>query len=157
MPQPVMLKKPKLNSSMKTYKTFQSRHPKKMSFSLQGTGMKKQEVKKYLKQQANLVLEYRMMQGKGYQSSARRTHWSQQTPSSNNTREDYTHVHHQTVNTEIRLSIFFKPKMDKLYQFISVQSLSCVRLFATHESQHARPPCPSPTPGVDPNPCPLSQ
>ena len=27
----------------------------------------------------------------------------------------------------------------------SVQSLSRVRLFATHESQHARPPCPSPT------------
>ena len=26
-----------------------------------------------------------------------------------------------------------------------------------HESQHARPPFPSPTPGVHPNPCPLSQ
>ena len=26
-----------------------------------------------------------------------------------------------------------------------------------HESQHARPPCPSPTPGVHPNPCPSSQ
>ena len=26
-----------------------------------------------------------------------------------------------------------------------------------HESQHARPPCPSPTPGVCPNSCPLSQ
>ena len=25
-----------------------------------------------------------------------------------------------------------------------------------HEPQHARPPCPSPTPGVHPNPCPLS-
>ena len=25
-----------------------------------------------------------------------------------------------------------------------------------HELQHARPPCPSPTPGVHPNPCPLS-
>ena len=25
------------------------------------------------------------------------------------------------------------------------------------EPQHARPPCPSPTPGVHPNPCPLSQ
>ena len=24
-----------------------------------------------------------------------------------------------------------------------------------HESQHARPPCPSPTPGVHPDPCPL--
>ena len=26
-----------------------------------------------------------------------------------------------------------------------------------HEPQRARPPCPSPTPGVHPNPCPLSQ
>ena len=26
-----------------------------------------------------------------------------------------------------------------------------------HESQHTRPPCPSPTPGVQPNPCPSSQ
>ena len=26
-----------------------------------------------------------------------------------------------------------------------------------HESQHTRPPCPSPIPGVHPNPCPLSQ
>ena len=26
-----------------------------------------------------------------------------------------------------------------------------------HELQHARPPCPSPTPGVHPNPCPLNQ
>ena len=26
-----------------------------------------------------------------------------------------------------------------------------------HEPQHARPPCPSPTPGVHPNSCPLSQ
>ena len=26
-----------------------------------------------------------------------------------------------------------------------------------HELQHARPPCPSPTPGVYPNPCPSSQ
>ena len=25
-----------------------------------------------------------------------------------------------------------------------------------HELQHTRPPCPSPTPGVHPNPCPLS-
>ena len=37
----------------------------------------------------------------------------------------------------------------------SVQSLSRVRFFVTHESQHARPPCPSSTPGVYPNSCPL--
>ena len=39
--------------------------PQKMSFSLQGTGMQKQEVKSYLEQQANLALEYRMKEGKG--------------------------------------------------------------------------------------------
>ena len=33
-----------------------------------------------------------------------------QTPSSNNTREDSTHEHHQMVNTEIRLIIFFAAK-----------------------------------------------
>ena len=38
----------------------------------------------------------------------------------------------------------------------SVQSLSRVRLF-DHGLQHARPPCPSPTPGAYSNPCPLSQ
>ena len=32
------------------------------------------------------------------------------TPSSNNTREDSTHRHHQVVNTEIRLIIFFATK-----------------------------------------------
>ena len=35
---------------------------------------------------------------------------SQQTPSSKNTREDSTHGHHQMVNTEIRLIIFFAAK-----------------------------------------------
>ena len=41
--------------------------------------------------------------------------------------------------------------------FSSVQLLSRVRLFATHELQHSRPPCPSPTPGFYPNSCPLSR
>ena len=33
-----------------------------------------------------------------------------QTPSSNKTREDSTHGHHQMVNTKIRLNIFFAAK-----------------------------------------------
>ena len=38
------------------------------------------------------------------------------TPSSNNTREDSTHGHHQMVNTKIRLIIFFAAKdEDALY------------------------------------------
>ena len=37
-------------------------------------------------------------------------HWSQQTPAPNNTRADSTHGHHQMVNTEIGLIIFFAVK-----------------------------------------------
>ena len=37
-------------------------------------------------------------------------HWSKQTLSSKNTREDSTDGHHQMVNTEIRLIIFFAAK-----------------------------------------------
>ena len=48
--------------------------------------------------------------GQMLQSFDKRTHWSQQTPSSNNTREDSTHGHHQIVNTKIRLIIFFAAK-----------------------------------------------
>ena len=48
-----------------------------------------------------------MKQGKGSQNFAKRTHWSQQTPSSNNTRDNSTHGHHPVVSTEIRLIILF--------------------------------------------------
>ena len=51
-----------------------------------------------------------MKKGKGSQSSAKRTHWSQQISSSNNTREDSIHGHHQMANTKIRLIIFFAAK-----------------------------------------------
>ena len=43
--------------------------------------------------------------------------------------------------------------MFTVIQFSSVVSDS----LRPHESQHARPPCPSPIPGVHPNSCPLSQ
>ena len=45
------------------------------------------------------------------------------------------------------------------HKFSSVQfSRSVVpNSLRPHEPQHARPPCPSPTPGVYPNPCPLSR
>ena len=41
----------------------------------------------------------------------------------------------------------------KMYQFSSVASDS----LRPHESQHTRPPCPSPAPGVHPDSCPSSQ
>ena len=55
-------------------------------------------------------MEYKINQGKDYESFAKRMQKSKQTPSSNNTREDSTHGHHQRVNTEIRLIIFFAAK-----------------------------------------------
>ena len=42
-----------------------------------------------------------------------------------------------------------------LIQFSSVAQ-SCLTLWP-HELQHARPPCPSATPGVHPNPCPFTR
>ena len=42
-------------------------------------------------------------------------------------------------------------------QFSSVQSLIESDSLGSHEPQHTRPPCPSTTPRVHPNPCPLSQ
>ena len=57
-----------------------------------------------------MPLKYKIKQGKGQQSFAKRIHWSWQKLSSNNTREDSTHGHHQMVNTEIRLIIFFAAK-----------------------------------------------
>ena len=57
-----------------------------------------------------------MKQGKGQQSFAKRTHWSCQTHSSNNTREDSTHGHYQMVNTKIRLIICFATKEGEALQ-----------------------------------------
>ena len=50
-----------------------------------------------------------------------------------------------------------KPISVKSVRYSSVHSLSRVWLLRPHESQHSRPPCPSPTPGVYANPCPSSQ
>ena len=48
-------------------------------------------------------------------------------------------------------------KVQFLFFNSSVQSLSRGQFFGTHELQHARPPCPSPTPRVYSNLCPSSQ
>ena len=58
----------------------------------------------------------------------------------------------------IKYNLFNKWCWENLsVQFSSVQLLSRVQLFATHESQHARPPCPSPTPRVHSDSRPSSQ
>ena len=52
--------------------------------------------------------------------------------------------HRQKERGQVRYSVQFSHS-------VMFDSLQC------HEPQHARPPCPSPTPGVHPNPCPWSQ
>ena len=54
----------------------------------------------------------------------------------------------------------FNQTLVRPYSFFSSAQFSCSVLsysLRPHESQHARPPCPSPPPGVHPNSCPLSQ
>ena len=55
--------------------------------------------------------------------------------------------------------LFIRPSPLKLYQLGSVQLLSCVHSdsLQPHRLQHARLPCPSPTPGACSNSCPSSQ
>ena len=63
------------------------------------------------------------------------------------------------INTFQKLFLFFKMKHKSWSLTTSVQfshSVASDSLWP-REPQHARPPCPSPTPGVHPNPCPLSQ
>jgi len=62
------------------------------------------------------------------------------------------------------LSLFFIHLLHLLdsYSFIQFSSVQCSRSVVSdslrpHESQHTRPPCPSPTPRVHPDSCPLSQ
>ena len=52
---------------------------------------------------------------------------------------------------------YIRVKLHDTVQFSSVQSLSRDRLLWPHESQHTKPPCPSTTPGVHSDSCPLSQ
>ena len=63
-------------------------------------------------------------------------------------------------NHEIKGCLLLSRKvMTKLVQFSSVQFSHSVMSdsLQPHKPQHTRPPCPSPTPGVHLNPCPLSR
>ena len=62
-------------------------------------------------------------------------------------------------------SICFK-KVSSAWENIAELFSTCISQFSRsvmsdsllpHEAQHTRPPCPSPTPGVHTNPCPLSR
>ena len=46
---------------------------------------------------------------------------------------------------------------NNLYGSVKFSHSDMSNYLRPHEPQHTRPPCPSPTPGVHPNPCPLSR
>ena len=58
-------------------------------------------------------------------------------------------VYHEEVTEEE-----LKPRVS-CFQFVQFSRSVVSNSLRPHEPQHARPPCPSPTPGVHPNPCPL--
>ena len=60
-----------------------------------------------------------MKQGKGYQSFAKRM----KTPSFNKTREHSIHGHHQIVNPEVRLIIFFAAEDGKALYSIQITAI----------------------------------
>ena len=63
-------------------------------------------------------------------------------------------VGHDLATEQQKISVKSFPKI-KHYRFSSVQFTCSVvsDSLQPHELQHARPPCPSPTPGVHPNSC----
>jgi len=79
---------------------------------------------------------------------------------------------HEVIGPDAMILVFFEcwvlnqifhsplsPSRGSLFHYAfchSFQLLSHVQLFVTQEPQHARLPCPPPTPGVYPNSCPLS-
>ena len=109
MPQPVMLKKLKLNGSIKTYKTFSNEHPKDVLFIIGDWNAKvgSQETPGVT---GKFGLGIRNEAGQRLIEFCQENALIKQTPSSKNTREDSIHGHHQMVNTEIRLIIFFAAK-----------------------------------------------
>ena len=70
-----------------------------------------------------MALQYKTSRSKANKSFAKKTHWSQQTPSSNTTRENSTHGHYHMVNSEIRLiyslaakneeALYYQQKQDR--------------------------------------------
>ena len=64
----------------------------------------------------------------------------------------------------LQCGLLFPSFIRLFYSYLNFSDFSSVQFshsvvsdsLRPHELQHARPPCPSPTPGIHPNPCPLS-
>ena len=108
MPQPVTLKKLKLNSSMKTYKTF--RTPKKDVLFIIGDWNAKVGSQATPGVTGKFGLEMRNEAGQRLIEFCQENALVIANTLFQNTREDSTHGYHQMVNTKIRLIIYFAAK-----------------------------------------------
>ena len=104
-----MLKKLKVNSSIRPTSPFRTNTPKNVLFII-GDWNAKEGSQEKLGVTGKFGLGVRNEAGQRLIEFCKRTHWSEQTPSSINTREDSTHGHHQMANSEIRLIMFFSAK-----------------------------------------------
>ena len=73
----------------------------------------------------------------------------------------FLYTKNEKTERDIKETILFTIAMKRIkYLGISSVQFSCSVVsdsLRPHESQHARPPCPSPTPGAHSDSCPLSQ
>ena len=74
-------------------------------------------------------------------------------------RYTYTHVYIYICTKMYVYAYVWIKKYIYIYMFSSIQFSHSVMsdFLQPHESQHTRPPCPSQTPGVHSDSCPLSQ
>ena len=110
MPQPVMLKKLKLNTLWRPIRTFRTNIPKRCPFHYRGLECKSRKSRNTWSNTQIWPWSMEWSRVKANRVLPREHTGPQQTPSSNNTREDSTHEHHQMVNTKISLIIFFATK-----------------------------------------------
>ena len=104
-----MVKNLKLNGSMKTYKNFQNQHPKRYPFHYRGLDVKvgSQETSRVTgkfglgvqNEVGQRLIEFCQENALVITNTLFQQH-----------KEDSTHEHHQMVNTEVRLIIFFAAK-----------------------------------------------
>ena len=69
----------------------------------------------------------------------------------------YIHMYAHVFKTIMQMFVGFLKRMFILICSVQFSRSVVSDSLGPHELQHARPPGPSPTPGVHPNSCPLSQ
>ena len=108
MPQPVMLKKLKLNSSRRPTRPFRTNTPKRCPFHYRGLECKSRKSRNTWSNRQIWPWSTERSKAKANRVLPKERSGHSKHPLQ--TREDSTHGHHQMVDTEIRLIIFYTAK-----------------------------------------------